>query len=59
LIEQAKIEDEAKKAVRELTKFLGLFTEQSASARLLLKDHQVSHLERIAKSAKAEAAIMK
>ena len=31
-------EDESKRAIRDLTKFLSLFTDQSASARLLLKD---------------------
>jgi len=45
--------------MRDLTKFLSLFTDQSASARLLLKDQQMSHLDRVCRRAKAEAAIMR
>ena len=42
-----------------MTKFLSLFTDQSASARLLLKDQQMTHLDRVCRRAKAEAAIMR
>ena len=58
LSEKLQVEEEACFAVRDLTKFLTLFSEQSASARLLVKELQPTHLEHIARTVKAETSIL-
>ena len=45
--------------MRELTKFLSLFNDQSASARLLIKDYQPNHIAQIVRTAEAENALMR
>ena len=59
LTEKLQVEEDAKQAVRDLTKFLSLFAEGSASARLLYKEQQPLHIEHIARTVRAEAAIMR
>lgn len=59
LAEILQVEDEARLASREVTKFLSLFTDHSSNARILLKEEQMNHVNRICRRAKAEDALMR
>ncbi len=56
--ERIEIEDQKCQILREKSKFLSLFSEQSASARLCLKENQVLHMTNIADRVKEEAKLM-
>lgn len=58
--QRARIESEAKQAVREVTRFLSIFNEVSAASRLVMKEcQQNALLGLVAKTAKSQSEILR
>ena len=52
--EKLQIQSELNKTVRDMTKYLTLFSEESTASRLWMKETQLNHLDTIVEKAKLE-----